>query len=1261
MADHQRTLAVRPQGVSSAHRDGRRDTFATSDDWRTSSYETGESSNAGSLRGLLPTEDRNLKSAHGDPSLSSARGVDLQLLDGSNGRHEEPARRKQRHRVSGGFLLPNAVANLVVRGKDLGSRRQKAASASYQAPKPLHPGAGRDTVPGARSSSEADPRYSMKSPRTSLGDPAKTSMDNAAYSNPRSSLSPPETTPPRLDYDSSQIVHMALNLSESRRIASRRTASRGAPPRLAPLPDSSTGSNLKQHLQQQRKSSLTMSPKPGQTLSPRVPSTARANSPLQPAFDIAPDASYRYQFSSSTLSRAQKAKEHLELMAHYRRLLEVLPPLKPGHQRPSMSNSLGSPLTSARSAIPGAADSGIILGRQYNPLQYIRNRKVRARERKIIDGERQGFGDVECVGSWVDTVCQRAVTSETESDYEGSIMPAFPGADELETQTSPDVITKTAHRVRRPRVDWFMEPCDMIADAYWLEQNGHKSLIEDRQWRRLFPPSAELNRPMSREVDDPATKIASFPLTANEQDGFTSDGKEIGLSKVRTDVSQSSTKERAKQKLHSIAGGFHHRHNSSVNSHQDFLRTKRASFSEFSDSENEINHGSKRQSRYGRSGTISGNTNELLERQMLEMVAREAREKELDGAVVVETEHFEASDIITPERKVHSKPSSRFQSRSGSMADNSDSDRKAALKRALLVSPHRYSYDQHIPNFSGSRPPESVGNDSSVPNSPDLYALHNNSVDPIANLNLSPSWSRAGSPTRNPLTKIKHIIRDRNGESGGENQSDAELEGDKRISRQDLPRTTSETTVPLVRRQSSPMGKPLTGGIPEIHMHHRNKGSVRLRQDDASGLRGMLIRPRIDTVLRGGVSKLGDIIWKKDAPGESQPDFETTDESDNERARGRVRPGSRPLSRRTSKRDQNGPKQMPKHFLDSMPQFHHASDFHHDSGTDGSQKVGTSDGSGNHSYKSSRFDMLKPPQNDVRSPSSSVSPPTDRPKCVGDSEISEAESVTANAAQRVRDADKRLNSAIALPNLHNENSSISRHWSITDHNGPIEQAPLSRREVARMRTLILSTGIKAMEIRRRALEQHKPLSRANLAGGNASPQSHLGGIAWPDIARLGPRQPELYERQVAFCEMYPFAAQTLGVAIQAWGQRWQLSADRFTNKTSPELQKRIWSVRSRVADDLSEKGRRAADQADETSRDLALGQPLKVKHVIDTIEKMLRRRRRRFRWVRRGLWLMVEWLLVGIMWYVWFVVMILRIFLGIGKGALRGARWLLWL
>lgn len=189
----------------------------------------------------------------------------------------------------------------------------------------------------------------------------------------------------------------------------------------------------------------------------------------------------------------------------------------------------------------------------------------------------------------------------------------------------------------------------------------------------------------------------------------------------------------------------------------------------------------------------------------------------------------------------------------------------------------------------------------------------------------------------------------------------------------------------------------------------------------------------------------------------------------------------------------------------------------------------------------------------------------------------------------------------------------------------------------------------------------KPLCKASLELAKKEPRGEAGNLAWAEISKLTPNNKELREQQVPACDIYPLASRALGMTIKTSGQRWQASADRFTTKTAPEFQKRIWTVRSRIGDDLSQMTRHAADEADETNRELALDHPLRVKHVIDVIEKLLRKRRRRFRWLRRGLWLAVEWALVGIMWYVWFVVMILRIFIGFGKGVWGGVRWLLWL
>ncbi|KAM0444308.1 hypothetical protein ACHAO4_010305 [Trichoderma viride] len=1240
MADHHMPAPRSAGFFSASHRDGRRDGLATPERRRNSSHEMGKSSVATSQRedddGLLHDDLLHDDRDHDhDPLSSSHTEVSSHADDAHAHTHahrEERAQKKHKGRLGGGFLLHDAFGG----ARLLGSRRQRAAHVPTPAPPiPQLQLGGRDASFEAGPGPERSMRQSSAPIRPS-GEPANSPPNTGHSAEGRMLADSHHQEPhPVADLDSSQIVHMALSLSESRRLASRRTGHRtAAPPRLAPLPDASSSNNIRQHLQQQRKLSRTETPSLLQEPSsgPLVPGS-RGSGNFQSSFEGAHDSQYRYQFTASTLARAHKAKVHLELWAQYRRLLDVLPPLKPGLERPTSGGSPDSPFGAGSQAL------AVTLGRQYNPLQYIRNRKVRARERKVIDGKRQGFSDVDSVRQWVDTVYRQKSIVGTPLADDGPSIPPYHSAEEADMLLSP---ADTAARPRRPRVDWFLDPCDVIADAYWLEQNGHKYLIEDRHWRKIFPPiSSDFIRPLSREVEESSSKISPFTTRDYEATETIPEVKEFGLSKVRSELSHTSAKNRAKQKFQNIKG-FHHRHASGGGGHHGKDSSSEDSSSD-SDSE------SKKRAKLVRKGTISSNSNDLLQKQMMEMVAREARERELEESALVHNESADDRSIEQPSSQIHSR-------RGSSVAEISDSERRAAMfDRLKQGSPSRPSVDAHHHSIS-------PGKRLSLPNSPEAVPIRNGKSESVASVDTSPLYSRSTSPTRNPINKIKQLMRDKNGEArGGPLLDDPYDDGEGRLSKREtnLARSGSTSTLGKGRRQSSPAGKLPSGSDSSKNL--RPIASARLRTDEGVGLRGMFKGPRIDNVLRGGVSKLGDMIRKKDASGET-PDLDTTDESDSDRVRGR-RSEPMILSRKPSTKIQEG---QPKHFLDTMPEFRHMPSYR--SFANGGDKLTKADGLANSGRRPGELDLPRPPQISIRSASSSASPPVSRKlRLGGDSDVSDPESLLNNSIpDGVRDADKRLNSAISLSDKDNQHGrSLSQHWSIADrgmHGGP---AKLTKREVARMRALILSSGVMAMEMHRRAYEQHRPFSKENLALNEATSQQEPGGVPWTDITRLTPHQVQvrlqLHEQKGPFCEMYPLAAQTLGVAIQSWGQRWQSSADYFRDKTVHTLRTRVWEVRTHIADDLSEMARKAADEADEISRDMALGQPLKIKHVVDTMETMLQTRRRRFRWLRRGLWLTVEWLLVGFMWYVWFMVMILRVFLGVGKGVLRGVKWLLWL
>lgn len=1146
----------------------------------------------------------------GQRAPAAAAGLD-------NGR----ARKKNKSRLSSGFLLNDAAMGDQGRwsrrvSRNLLQHKGKAV------PKTANDALGQD--PGGRRlvSSRHSKASSDVSPR------ATSEKSQERPSSGQASPSPPRR--PTLDVDSTQIVNMALNLSESRRAAAHRPVAQ--PPRLAPIPDSPSGSNLKQHLQQQRRTSRNISPTPNQQ--PRIPSGSKPNNPLQADFDANLEGHYRYPFSASTLARAQKAKEHLELMALYRDALPHLPPLRPRQENQSDLSPPGSPNGARKAFKFNTHDHQHGPGRPYNPLQYIRNRKVRARERKVIDGERQGFGDVESVRAWVDAIAQRRnSTTSAHAGTQGFEIPTFPGAEHDVAHNSLESGAKASLRTRRPRVDWFFDPCDVVADAYWVEQGDHKMLIEDRQWRKIFP-AKEGSRPTSRQIDEFApgvehqltatTSITESPIDVSDSKGQLADGEAAGA------------RERARQRLHDMKG-FHHRHTGSLHGH-DLLRLRRDSSSDSSDSDSEPKPEPRKKTRPRRKNTITSDTNDLLQKQMMEIVAQEARERELENLVETKAEHEEQSPLQTsPGKAVDSKNSSVTHSRKTSVVDLSEPESKPTNSTPRLGSPVRLQ-----PGRASLEIPSRLGrsrraSEASVQSSPGLGGPKDLGLLILSN-NASGQSSRAASPTRNPISRVKQKFRDRSAKDHAlEPQSDNPDE------------ERNDAGAILDARSSTDKIAPRTND--EGWKGHKSSGSIRMRSEDQYvGIRSIFKGPRLDTVIRGGLSKMSDIIWKKD-PAEPSSDDSSSSDSDSDAPSAKLTKTRPALSRRESKRQEQGMGQA-KHFYENLPHFQQMGEVLSKTHTGSEQRLTVSPLSRPVSRQSSRWEKLKPPKLDVSAaPGSASLAPAPAPAPVQEPDGSDAESDQQSAA----DADRRPGDMLDKPR------SSSRHWSITDHNPAPQQTRLTKREVARMRALILSSGIKAMEIARRAHETQKPLCKESLAVVKADPRLQPGTTSWQEISRLSPDCNELQDSQVQACDMYPLASRALKMAIVSSSQRWQASADAFASRTSPSLQKQIWTVRSRLVDDLSQMTRQAADDADETSKELALDQPLRVKHVVDVIDKLLRQRRRRFRWLRRGMWLAVEWALVGFMWYVWFVVMILRVVWGTGRGVLRGVRWLLFL
>ncbi|KAI0506915.1 hypothetical protein F5B22DRAFT_427991 [Xylaria bambusicola] len=1180
--------------------------------------------------------------------------------------HEEQSRDHDTHRrlrlpkprPSGGFLLSNNIlgqsSSLETRQRDGDRRKSRIPVDSRTAKSPFRSSEHRSPSESTGPRITLDEKESTKAPPAlvSSGADAREKEDRPHSQmalRRRSMIPSPRPSSAPLDVDSNQIVSMALDLSESRRLASRRNISTPNPPRLVQLPDTTAGRSLKQHLQQQRRTSRNISPRADRILSPRIVSAPRISSPLQPAFEH--DGSYTYHFSASTLDRAQRAKKYLELMAQYRRLFSFLPPLKQNtRSRPSTANPLTSPNSTGSPRDPVLTSQNQVLGRPYNPLQYIRNRKIRTRERKVIDGEAQGFGDIIKTTDWVDQVASFAAVSPTTSRRPS--LPPFSAADEHLAQQLPasslPMPVSTLTKPKRPRFDWSIDPADMLADVYWLEQDNNRYLIEDRHFTKIYTPETAVSQPIVLELE-PSLAV---PAHIGNPEANDSDLPQQDINRsTNTDIDTtlSSRRYRARQKLQDLRA--HHRHSYSTHSHHDFLRLRRSSSSDSSDNESD-------RRRRGRTGTISASGKDLLEKQMNDMLAKESQDEQELVAGVVNHSRLKPlpAGISAPEGSSqishlgHRRTKSHMQGTQQAgkaLTDKPTQTPPLNSPRASLEvpsGPYRSSLELDSP-----RPPVSDV----------VLRGRQNGWVPAIGMDLSPTVSRPNSPARKPFSKVKSIFRDRS--------RDREENDDRVSSPVDLTETPSISQIaedaalsiqPIRRQRSKSSTREFAlRAAHESHKSHRSVGSLSLRPDEQIGLRTIFKGgAKLDDMIRGGVSKMTDLIWKKDSDSSDSSD----DDSDTDYRRGR--PTKLSLLSPVSSTRHDDSRRPAKNYMDIMPNFKSTTDSMDRSV---SQNIDTSlhPVSSRPPSRSPRFDQLKPPRIDIRKASPEASELEDdndrHPREFIDPTSSETDSYfhdSDHLINRPRQTSKELQH---FHSRNNRESSVShldngprvyshRNWVIPDLTSLSQHALISRREVARLRTLILCSGIKAMEISRRANEPLSLFGSDNMTMG-------LQGMG---LNRFVPD--EKRQLHMPQTELFPATAGVLSHNIDRSIDNFEKSASEFS-KDVARLQHQVDMVHNRVAVELMDMTHHAADEADELSLDLVDYQRLKVEDAVNTIDNMLRQRRRRFRWVRRAGWLAVEWVLVGFMWYVWFIVMITRIILGAGRGVVSVIRWLLWI
>ncbi|KAL8669427.1 MAG: hypothetical protein Q9168_005984 [Polycauliona sp. 1 TL-2023] len=1088
------------------------------------------------------------------------------------------------------------------------------------------------------------------------------------------------------DTDPAQIVSLALSLSESRRrnvsggrlsplyvnAGQRQVSSDRGAGRLSGSYGSIGGANLRRHLNEQRRVSRNITPR-SSTQSTGSPSSRSAQS------SDGGDASATSRYldtdlsneaiqnpSSATLARAEKARTAFELSYEYRRLLQHVPKLPvPARSRPSTSKAAHAPEASIEDD----------LGRVYNPLQYIRNRKMRGRERKALDAESEGWKDLDRVKHWIDAIASNHEAKNSITPNQIALPPLdVTQVDPQATQTGPNheksgSIDARSMKSERQDLDWKFAPWDLLADTAWVSRDDNMRLIEDAKGNKLFPLSkhSKENTPRTSLENPRGPLRRSLSLIRG------------GIEDERQSVALEPSKKKMRGRGHlrgksydpkSLSNEYESPRERKGRWHRNFGRSRSPSSSGDSVTEGMNGHawGSHRDQ-----DSLDG---AALEKQMMKLLAKEFEEDPF-------------SDIRRPEPAPEllidsGKPFSEEQ-RTGKTAPGQSPSRAESPERgtpAAWSTGRQQQLEGNLEEYRGRQPRSSLDDlHVTAPSSPSTFQF-----GPSIFVHRSAPNSRSVSPKKPLASKFRPSLR--SGSKSRRTTSEYRIETIAQSPSKGRPLGTGKVGAEVAQRaiHKSDSASNLLSPITAEHLGKRfrrmNDSSSSIKvikesRDPESRFKGLLKGTRIAELVGNEVSRVGDMIWRREASSLSRAtspvNGRATEDSDSDGEISTLENSPETdLSRVTTTTDDgvSNPRMFnkgghPKYHPPNLPTFR-SSLSRADTG------LPTATSPQDHPItrqqlaqkargRSSKFERLAPPKIDMRNVSPSASPPLSRIQTTDSNNISRDTS-TSRSDQRVRSADRRLNDVLGIPgtvrngvgptglaNLSSKRSQRpgmnDRQWSISDRSvSNTRTGIVTKRDIARVRALLLSSGIKANEIARQADTVEDP---------PFLPQLREIHRRWGREKKSIPKVPRQQEHLLT--------AKLVVQDIDASNQRLREAAEMYSDKTIESLHQQVKDLDTYVSHDLFPAVRGSADDADDLSTELTTTQTLAVKRVNDAVELVLRRRRRKMRWIRRGGYVMLEWMLLAIMWAVWMVVVAVRLVRGVIGGVFGVVRWMLWL
>jgi hypothetical protein len=1074
--------------------------------------------------------------------------------------------------------------------------------------------------------------------------------------------------------DPTQIVHMALSLSEGRRMQASRmrpvsgqVGGRRAASGFVSNPSSITANtgSIGQFLTPQRQASRNISPRPS-AVSPKSNGSTSKSSPgflvaLNGFEEDELEQDHLFSLSPATVKRVQKAKNYFELAYEHRRLLSHLPPIRTPGGRPNSQSKV------------------------YNPLQYVRNRKLRFREKSPIAAEAEGWHDIWQVRMWVDAV----ISTHTDTRHDPDECVRLPdlaynkplavkdGEDLLELESADFGRQPSGNQTikpKRPRSDWETHPGDFIADAFWLEQGLNKTKIEDGNGNPIYPPNTHFkfsgwrNRaPIDVPIDlqehlPPSEPAAEVPIKDPRHPSMP-DLPNFRSAHPDKRFHKDSRRDKIRDSFAAIPKDSRH-HSTGISRNVDYSSGSRT----VSDTEDETElRGRKRTSRKLQK-KLSGRDSSSFKRRVADEAPSTGNYNQSQSGPGSKRESLDNSRIS----KLFTRDSTKSynilhpsHSRSGSTRHNSGTPR--------------------ISLESDRLPRNSAEYDTTAPDSPPAPEF------PSIAINLSPPHSRSPSPSKKLFSSRLNPFQDRSKHGISTNDFALDIPSRGRSHEIDpgeesldpLSRGTSPTRVvdPGTRKDS----------VEEAHIstidQHRStvsrtgtKSSIPSVEGQTK-IRGIFKGGRIAELVGNEVSRVGDFIWKRDAPATYRPrmsasttsinshHYSDTDEENWQNGnvlktpspghRGRFQSnGSSPGDHHSPTLSKSTPSSADRtqYYNPNLPVF--TSPFQRDKESQDERKVissKTSTDDRDHisrlaaqhrsNSKSPRLDRLAPPKLDTNHPvtTPSIMVTSDRRNSYGFGSGLDL-SNSRNASQIFNDVIDNKPEDIpstGLTDLMASRSGGSLALSWNTSNQSLVKSNVTREDIARVAALLMSSAVKAREIKIRA----------------DTPRNQVPKFLLDTINSSHTLPPKVNRR-----EEHVVAARNLITTLRTEANQFQTNLRVFSTITTPYLHTELQTLEDMVDNKMTPSVRVAADQAGELSMKLSTTSTLEVKALNDIISTALRRRRRGpLRELRRLGYKIIEVGVVGILWGIWLIVTLFHIVMTIINGIWSVLRWLFWL